>query len=545
MRGGVGAAVDQTPAAPRLGGGHVTAGGCYTPAGTAPGHSSATATTPACEAGKPPPGMRRSKAATTAMPRASATSSSLPSRGSGGPAQAEVDHLGVVADGEVERLGEAEAVADGGARLAGGGRVLPAGPQRHQPRARRDAGDADAVACAGGDDAGDAGAVLFGAGAGWPATKSWLTLDLADAGRDGPPRPGCRSRATRTLRPVAIWCRSASRQSRAAGCGADRADRWAARRALRPIEAASARTRPRGLVREARGDVRRRAAARHGHDEAVDAHQRHRPVVDQRQAVAARQACRRRAAGRCAQRRRHSRRRSRRSGRTCSGGRRSITSTAGPRRPPPRRSRRGWRPCVRPASAMPTGGRQHRASATQRRGTRPRSWRGAVVDRLGQVTTAGRPAASPARAARSAGAACSTRRRPRVGPSTSRAWLACSAARDRRLAGVGAEHHQDVARRRSRARRAEGVIGRRRRRAVGQGADGHERRASRGRQRPAHPRRARTRQRAGMAGDWRAASRRRPARFRVVARGAGASPPSPVRRRAAGRRPPAPAAAPA
>lgn len=75
--------------------------------------------------------------------------------------QAEIDHLGAMVDREVQRLGQAEAVAQGGR----GGRAvvdLPAGAQGHQPGARRDAGDAQAVAGLGRDHPGDAGAVPFG-----------------------------------------------------------------------------------------------------------------------------------------------------------------------------------------------------------------------------------------------------------------------------------------------------------------------------------------------------------------------------------------------
>ncbi len=78
--------------------------------------------------------------------------------------QAEIDHLGAVIDRVVQRLGQAQAVAEGG-RGRGDLIGLPAGAQRHQTRARRNARDADAVAGLGRDDAGHTGAVpLSGAG---------------------------------------------------------------------------------------------------------------------------------------------------------------------------------------------------------------------------------------------------------------------------------------------------------------------------------------------------------------------------------------------
>ncbi len=60
-------------------------------------------------------------------------------------------------DGEIERLGQAQTVAQGDGRIVG----LAAGAQAHQPRLRRHADNTLAVAADRGDDPGDAGAVDF------------------------------------------------------------------------------------------------------------------------------------------------------------------------------------------------------------------------------------------------------------------------------------------------------------------------------------------------------------------------------------------------
>ena len=75
------------------------------------------------------------------------------------PAEAQVDHLDILVEGELQGLGQREARARRN-RLVG---LLPARAQREQPRIGRDAGDADAIVGARRDDAGDGGAVRLAA----------------------------------------------------------------------------------------------------------------------------------------------------------------------------------------------------------------------------------------------------------------------------------------------------------------------------------------------------------------------------------------------
>src|SRR6185437_1621118 len=75
-----------------------------------------------------------------------------------GSAEAEIDHVGLLRDRKVERLGEAESVAD---RRSCRPALLPAGAQAEQPGIRSDARDADPVAALGGNDSGDRGPVLL------------------------------------------------------------------------------------------------------------------------------------------------------------------------------------------------------------------------------------------------------------------------------------------------------------------------------------------------------------------------------------------------
>ena len=135
-------------------------GASRAPAGGFSAPSEATAITPGWEAGKPPPVACGSAAATTMIRRARPASRSRPSSRSGGPPKLEVDHLDILLEGKLQRLGERKAGARRSGRVGG----LPTCAKRDQFRLRRNTGNADAVIRTRGDDAGDGGAVRLAAG---------------------------------------------------------------------------------------------------------------------------------------------------------------------------------------------------------------------------------------------------------------------------------------------------------------------------------------------------------------------------------------------
>ena len=126
--------------------------GAFKPAACLP--STPTASTPACDAGKPPSARASSKAPTTVMPRASATSIKAPSRRSGGPLRLRLMILGTMLDGGLQRLGQRGTAAQRRPRV-----LLPASAKRQQPGPRRDTDDAHAVVGTCGDQPGHGGAV--------------------------------------------------------------------------------------------------------------------------------------------------------------------------------------------------------------------------------------------------------------------------------------------------------------------------------------------------------------------------------------------------
>src|SRR6185369_475280 len=71
-------------------------------------------------------------------------------------AEAHVDDVRPLIDREIERFDQAEAVAHSPAAAR-----LPAGPEAEDPRSRRNACNADAVTCLGGDNSRDASPVLL------------------------------------------------------------------------------------------------------------------------------------------------------------------------------------------------------------------------------------------------------------------------------------------------------------------------------------------------------------------------------------------------
>ena len=111
------------------------------------------------EAGNPPPTSFPSKAVTTVLPLPSASLEELTKQAVIRTGKAEIDHVGVVLDREVDRFRQAQRVANG--RRRGGRLDLPAGAQPQQPCAGRHSGDTHAIVGLCGDDSRDFGAVLL------------------------------------------------------------------------------------------------------------------------------------------------------------------------------------------------------------------------------------------------------------------------------------------------------------------------------------------------------------------------------------------------
>ena len=167
--------------------------------------SLATATTPACDAGKPPRGSAGSTAPTTTVRRAIAASSSRPSRVSGGPlklmlitcASCSTANSIALARLSVSQEAPVPAASCQQARSAisrapGATPTIPASLSRRAAMTpATPAGRPTTKSCR---------QPIWPARSGWRASTALSTT------------------ATRTLRPVTIWCSSVSRQAWAAGC---------------------------------------------------------------------------------------------------------------------------------------------------------------------------------------------------------------------------------------------------------------------------------------------------------------------------------------
>lgn len=202
----------------------------------------------------------------------------------GRAAKTHVDDGRALVDRMMQRLGEAEAVADGGTLAIG----LPAGAQARDTSSGGDTGDADPIVGPGGDDAGDFGAVALG-GERAPrdevhigsdlSGKVWMArIDTAVDNRDRDAAP-CRQPMHGVQPPEGPGRLGGIERIVMRG-----SKRMIIVHRLGPLHVPVARNR--------RCLVLRRRARREAHHHAVQVDERHRPVGNQRQMMGAGDAAR-------------------------------------------------------------------------------------------------------------------------------------------------------------------------------------------------------------------------------------------------------------